>query len=352
MGINELIQEILQNNSTNDYWTALLIFVGLFVVFKIFDSYLIYFFKKLSKKTKMTLDDAIFDFLESIKWPFFAYLAFYLGTAYLTLPEVIDKSLKFILLVFIIFYLAKGIIGVSDHALDRYKRKREKKGKNTGESMISVLKFLAKLIIWAVALLMILSNLGINITPLIAGAGVAGIALAFGVQAILNDLFSAFVIYFDKPLEEGDFIIVGEDMGVVKHIGIKTTRIQALGGQELVISNSELTSSRINNYKKMDKRRIVFSFGVEYGTSTEKLKKVKKVVEEIINKMEGADLDRVHFKDFGDSSLNYEVVYYVGTSDYNKYMDVQEQINLQIKEKLEKIGVAFAFPSRTVYMAK
>ena len=248
--------------------------------------------------------------------------------------------------------MAKGIIGVSDHALDRYKRKREKKGKNTGESMISVLKFLAKLIIWTVALLMILSNLGINITPLIAGAGVAGIALAFGVQAILNDLFSAFVIYFDKPLEEGDFIIVGEDMGVVKHIGIKTTRIQALGGQELVISNSELTSSRINNYKKMDKRRIVFSFGVEYSTSTEKLKKVKKVVEEIIKKMEGADLDRVHFKDFGDSSLNYEVVYYVGTSDYNKYMDVQEQINLQIKEKLEKIGVAFAFPSRTVYMAK
>ncbi len=352
MGINELIQEILQNNSTNDYWTALLIFVGLFVVFKIFDSYLIYFFKKLSKKTKMTWDDAIFDFLESIKWPFFAYLAFYLGAAYLSLPEAIDKALKFILLVFIIFYLAKGIIGVSDHALDRYKKKREKKGKNTGESMISVLKFLAKLIIWTVALLMILSNLGINITPLIAGAGVAGIALAFGVQAILNDLFSAFVIYFDKPLEEGDFIIVGEDMGVVKHIGIKTTRIQALGGQELVISNSELTSSRINNYKKMDKRRIVFSFGVEYGTSTEKLKKVKKVVEEIINKMEGADLDRVHFKNFGDSSLNYEVVYYVGTSDYNKYMDVQEQINLQIKEKLEKIGVAFAFPSRTVYMAK
>ena len=352
MNVNELIQEILQSNSSNDYWTALGIFIGLFLVFKLFDSYLVYKLKNLTKKTKITWDDAAIDFLESIKWPFFAYLAFYLGTVYLTLPELLDQILWFILFVFLLFYISKGIIGITVHALERYKVKREKSGKGAGESMIGVMKFLAKLIIWTIALLMILSNLGINITPILAGAGVAGIAIGLALQSILGDLFSAFAIYFDKPLEEGDFIIVGDDMGVVKHIGIKTTRIQALGGQELVISNSELTSSRINNYKKMDKRRVVFSFGVEYNTTPAKLKKVKKIVEEIINKVDGADLDRVHFKDFGDSSLNFEVVYYVGTSDYNKYMDIQEEINLQIKEKVEKIGVGFAFPSITLYKGK
>ncbi len=352
MGLNDLLQEIITNNNSGDYWIAILMFVGLFIVFKIFDSWGVYKLKHLSKKTKITWDDAAIDFLESIKWPFFAYLAFFIGTSYLTLPEIIDKVLGIILMIFIIFYISKGIISITSHALDRYREKQKKKGKESGESMIQVLKFIAKLIIWVIAFFMILQNLGINITPLLAGAGVAGIAIGLALQNVLGDLFSAFAIYFDKPLEEGDFIIVGQDMGVVKHIGIKTTRIQALGGQELVISNSELTSTRINNYKKMNKRRVVFSFGVEYNSTPAQLKKIKKIVEEIINKTEGADLDRVHFKDFGDSSLNFEVVYYVGTNDYNKYMDIQEDINLQIKEKVEKLGVGFAFPSRTIYMAK
>jgi len=352
MGIKDLIQEILVSNSTTEYWTALGIFTALFLIFKVFDSWGIYKLKHLSKKTKITWDDAAIDFLESIRWPFFAYLAFFLGATYLTLPEIIDNVIKYILLLFIVFYLAKGIVNVSTHGLDRYKKHQEKKGKGTGDSMINVLKFLAKLIIWVTAFLILLNQLGVNITPVLAGAGIAGLAIGLALQGILGDLFAAFTIYFDKPLEEGDFIIVGNDMGVVKNIGIKTTRIQALGGQELVISNSELTSSRINNYKKMQKRRIVFSFGVEYDATAAKLKKVKKVVEEIINKIDGADLDRVHFQKFGDSSLDFEVVYYVGTGDYNKYMDIQEEINLQIKDKVEKLGVGFAFPSITLYKAK
>jgi small-conductance mechanosensitive channel len=352
MGVNELIQEILVSNTNSEYWAALIMFAGLFLVFKIFDSWGVYKLKHLSKKTKITWDDAAIDFLESIKWPFFAYLALFIGATSLTLPEIIDKVLKYILILFIVYYLAKGIISVIAHGLDRYKSHQEKKGKGSGDSMINVLKFLAKLIIWIIAFLILLKQLGINITPVLAGAGIAGLAIGLALQGILGDLFAAFTIYFDKPLEEGDFIIVGKDMGVVKNIGIKTTRIQALGGQELVISNSELTSSRINNYKKMNKRRIVFNFGVEYNSTPAQLKKVKKVVEDIINKTEGADLDRVHFFKFGDSSLDFEVVYYVGTSDYNKYMDIQEDLNLQIKEKVEKLGVGFAFPSRTVYMAK
>jgi small-conductance mechanosensitive channel len=200
--------------------------------------------------------------------------------------------------------------------------------------------------------LLILSNIGVNITSLIAGLGIGGLAIAFALQRILEDFFSSFSIYFDKPFEEGDFIIVGSDMGVVKHIGLKTTRLQTLQGQELVISNKELTDSRVNNYKKMKKRRIVFTFGVEYSTPVAKMKKINKIVEAIFKKIEGADLDRVHFKEFGDFSLNYEIVYYVKTGDYLEYMNIQQEINLTLKQQFEKENIEFAFPSQTIYMKK
>ena len=227
-------------------------------------------------------------------------------------------------------------------------------------SMIKVLGLFAKIVVWILILLTVLTNLGVEITPLIAGLGVGGIAIALALQVILGDLFNAFVIYFDKPFKEGDFIIIGSDMGVVKNIGIKTTRIAALSGQELVISNSDLTNYRINNYKKMERRRVPFSFGVTYDTPAKKLEKIKTLVGTILenaNKKFGEKkapitLDRVHFKSFGDSSLDYEVVYYVPTADYNKYMDIQEYINLNLIKTFEKEKIEFAFPTRTIYMKK
>ncbi len=352
MAFNEIINFISENNSTKTLITALIIFIGLFIIFKAFDSYFIYILKKASKKTKNSWDDVIIDFIEGLSWPFYAYFAFYIAIKTLEMAKTVTNILNFLALLFIVFYAARALINISTHALDRYKEHKRKKKESASESMIQVMKILAKLIVWTLALLLFLSNLGVNITPLIASLGIGGIAIGLALQSILGDLFSAFAIYFDKPFEEGDFIIIGDDMGVVKNIGIKTTRIQALGGQELIISNSELTSTRINNYKKMQLRRIVFSFGVEYGTKTVQLKKIKKTVEEIINKTKGARLDRVHFKAFGDSSLNFEVVYYIDSNDYNLYMDIQEKINISIKEKLEKLGVDFAFPSRTIYMKK
>ena len=347
-----LSSDFITANTLNEYLIALGIFVGLFIAFKIFDMYIVYIFKKAAKKTKTSWDDFLIDFIDGIHWPFYAYISVYIAALYLVLPELIDKILSAILVLFIGYYAAKGLTGISDGAFDRYKEKKKKEGKNTSDSMISVLKFLAKLVVWIFVFLMILNNFGVEITPLIAGLGVGGIAIGLALQNVLGDLFSAFALYFDKPFEEGDFIIVGNDMGVVKYIGIKTTRLEALGGQELVFSNSELTSTRINNYKKMNFRRVVFGFGVEYKTSVTKLKKIKKLVEDIVDKKEHAKLDRVHFKEFGDSALMYEVVYYVDTNDYNVYMDVQEDINFKIKEAVEKQGVGFAFPTRTVYMKK
>lgn len=343
---------ILENNTSNGYLIALGVFVLLFVIFKIFDSYIVYALKKAAKRTKTTWDDALIDFIEGIGWPFFAYLALYIAALFLALPGSIRGVLDFLIWLFVFFYAARGLSNLVAHGLNRYKSRREKKKEATSESMIQVMKILSKILIWSLTFLLFLSNLGVNITPLIASLGIGGIAIGLALQNILGDLFSAFAIYFDKPFEEGDFIIIGEDMGVIKHIGIKTTRIQALGGQELIVPNSELTSTRVNNYKKMQLRRIVFSFGVEYKTDVTKLKKIKKIAGEIIKKTPRAKLDRVHFKNFGDSSLNFEVVYYIDSNDYALYMDTQEKINFELKEKIEKLGVGFAFPTRTIYMEK
>jgi small-conductance mechanosensitive channel len=203
----------------------------------------------------------------------------------------------------------------------------------------------------------VLSVLNIDLTGIVLGMGVAGIAIALALQNVLGDVFSAFTIYFDKPYEIGDFIIIGGDMGIVKKIGIKSTRLQTLQGEELVVSNNEMISTRIQNFKKMRKRRIVFQFGVTYGTSSEKLKKIPEIIKKIINPKnkklpEVYNLDRVHFREFGDFSLNFEVVYYLKTGDYNKYMDTQQEINFEIKDAFEKEGIEMAFPTQTVLLEK
>ena len=185
--------------------------------------------------------------------------------------------------------------------------------------------------------------------------GIGGIAIAFALQNILADAFSALSIYFDKPFEIGDFVVVGEFSGTVKKIGIKSTRIQLLQGEELVMSNAILTSSSVRNFKKMRKRRIVFGFGVTYDTPSKKLKKIPDIIRDIIDpeKLQYLDkLDRVHFSEFGDFSLIFDVVFYMKTQDYMKYKDTQQAINYAIRDAFEKEGIEMAFPTQTIYLQK
>ncbi len=342
----------LWNNSGLDYLIAITIFVVVTIFLKLFDVFLIKILEKASKKTKNNLDDLIVEFLLGIKWPFFIFMGIYFSLRALVLPELIHTALAYLLVIFIAFYSAKGFVSIINHYVKKEVGKRENKEDPESTSMIKVFGTILKIAVWSVALLMVFGNLGIEITPLIAGLGIGGVAIAIALQSVLGDVFSAFAIYFDKPFRDGDFVIIGNDMGTIKHIGIKSTRIQTLEGQELIVSNSEMTNTRINNYKKMEKRRVVFGFGVKYSTPSKKLKKINEIVKNVIEKIKDADLDRVHFKEFGDFSLNYEVVYYVKFPDYNKYMDTQEEINLKIKEAFEKEKIVFAFPTQTIFITK
>ncbi|HII69317.1 TPA: mechanosensitive ion channel family protein [Candidatus Woesearchaeota archaeon] len=356
MQIHPQLQAVLNqpfwNNTGMDYAVAIAIFLSSIILLLLLKKYIITRLQKLAKKTKTEIDDMVIDFFQGIRWQFYAFIGLYIAIMTLTLPPVVGTIMKWMLVIAVGYYAAVAAAKVVDCIVSRRAEAAKRENVADDASAILIIGKLAKVGIFILAFLLILSNLGVNINSLIAGLGIGGIAVAFALQSILEDLFSSFSIYFDKPFKPGDFIIVGSDTGVVRHIGLKTTRLQTLQGQELVISNKELTSSRINNFKKMEERRVVFAIGVEYSTSSAKLKSIPQIIRDIIKEIKGTRLDRVHFKAFGDFSLNFEVVYYVLDSDYIKYMDIQQDINLKIRERFEKARIVMAFPTQTIHLAK
>lgn len=331
------------------YIRAIVVFVLAYLIFVVAKRIVIGRIKRFSQRTKTTLDDVTVQIIEeAVKWPLFTVVALKIAFQFIALPSLASKIIDIVILLVITYYATKMVMILLDYGKGQY----VKRSKETDASLLNVLTKIIKGIIWLIAGLLILSNLGYNITSLIAGLGVGGIAIAFALQNILEDIFSSFSIYFDKPFQVGDFIIVGADMGVVQKIGIKSTRLKTLQGQELVISNKELTAARVNNYKKMEERRVVFKIGVTYDTTDAKAEKIPKIVKDVFKNRKKTRLDRVHFASFGDFALIYEIVYYLNSSDYNVYMDTQQSINLDIKKRFTKEKIEMAFPTQTVYMKK
>ncbi len=340
----------LLGNPLKAWMIALAVFVLSIVVLRIFKGVIISKLKKLSDKTKNEIDDMVIAGLNSIHWPFYVFVAFYFSLNFLSVSAWISKGAYYIFLIAVVYYFIKIAERLIDFGARRMVEEREGNGQDVG--IVRLMKILAKIVLWTGAIVLVLSNMGYNVTSLVAGLGIGGVAVALAVQNILSDLFSSLSIYFDKPFKIGDFIIVGSDMGVVQNIGIKSTRIQTLQGQELVISNSELTSARVNNYGKMAKRRIVFEFGVTYDTPKAKLEKIPAQVKQIIEAQADVEFDRAHFRNFADSSLVYEVVYYLNSGDYNEYMDTQQAINLALVDRFEQEKIEFAFPTQTIHVKK
>jgi len=352
--LTPLLNSTFFGNTLQAYLVAAFILIGVVVVLKIFKHVIIRRIKVFAEKTQVTFDDAIVKALDVLGWPLFLVVALYLALQVIVLPQIVERAVAILLLIIATFYVVRGIqelLNWSMHAFSKRMGQREEAG-NFDASMLRLLSNVVKGMLWGVAILLILQNLGYNITTLIAGLGIGGIAIAFALQNILTDVFSAFSIHFDKPFQVGDFIIIGDDKGTVEKIGIKSTRIRTLQGEELVLSNKELTETRVRNFKRMEKRRIQFAFGVVYQTSTENMKKVPEIVRDIIGGIELAELDRVHFVSFGDFSLNFEVVYYVNSREYTTYMDVQQEINLALKERFEKENIDMAYPTQTVFLSK
>jgi small-conductance mechanosensitive channel len=304
--------------------------------------------KRWAERSTTTMDDFIVSTLETIKWEWYV-LGIFAATRYLDLSKGVDTAMLWLVTLVLLNRIIRIVSAFINYFANEVYLKKE--GVNQGsKGAIKNIVVILQVAVAGVLIVVALDNLGFNVSAVIAGLGVSGIIVGLAVQNIVKDLFSSFCIVFDKPFEIGDFIIVGDYMGVVEHVGIKTTRLTSLGGEQLVFSNSDLTDSRIRNYKRMAKRRVVFGVGVEYGTPEEKLKSIPETVKAIINEIKDATFDRAHFSKFGDSSLDFEVVYYVMSSDYNKYMDVQQKINFEIFARFNKEKINFAFPTRTLHV--
>ncbi len=335
-------------NTFKEYVAALVGILILILMFKVIQRALVARFKVFAQKTKTDVDDVLVHIVETFRPPFYSFLSFYLIVQFLSLPLPLSRALSFIITVWVVYYGVK----IGDVLLKYFLSTLTKKQNDPGSkiALVNVGKIGTGLL-WLFGFLTILSNIGVEITSLIAGLGVGGLAIAIALQSILSDLFASFAIRFDKPFTEGDFIVVGNSMGVVERIGIKTTRIRALQGEEIVVSNQELMSSRVQNFKKLQERRVVTQFGVEYGTPSEKLKEVNKSVERIVTHLTNARFDRTHFASFGESALIFEVVYYVISPDYNTYMDIQQEFNFALKDALAHLGVSIAFPTQTLHVS-
>jgi small-conductance mechanosensitive channel len=269
----------------------------------------------------------------------------------LSLPEKADRVLKTAAIAALSVQAAlwiHGLIGL----ISRQGEERAATRDPGSVTMIHTLGFLGKATLWTVMVLVALHNAGINITALVAGMGVGGIAVALALQNILADVFASVSIILDKPYQVGDFIVVGDSMGTVERIGIKTTRVRSLGGEQLVFANGELLKARIRNFKRMTERRVEFSIGVPFATPHEKAERIPLILREIIESNDQVRLERAHFKEFGESSLTFECVYFVKAFDYGLYLGIQESINLEILRRFQEEEIDFAHPSRTLYIAQ
>jgi small-conductance mechanosensitive channel len=305
-------------------------------------------FLKIIKRSEIDLDDFAIPLVSQTRWFALLALGLYMGSYLLSLPPDVEVWFNLVVQFALILQVGFWGTGLISFYITRGVKSKVEEDQGDDATTLDALGLFAKIVLWVVLSLIVLDNLNVEISSLVASLGIGGIAVALALQNILGDLFASLTITMDKPFSIGDFIEVGGFEGNVEDIGLKSTRIRSLSGEELIFSNADLLSSRIRNYKKLEKRRISFNFGLVYGTGVEHLKAIPQMVEEIIKPLEKVQFERAHLKTLGDYSLDYSVVYYVLVPEYASYLDIQQDINLALYDRFEKLGIEFAYPTQTV----
>ncbi|MEO6220914.1 MAG: mechanosensitive ion channel domain-containing protein [Ginsengibacter sp.] len=336
-------------NPLRDWLIAFGIIIIAFSLIKILKRPVLKKIKTWSNKSTNSLDDFIVLAIEKCVLPFLYFAAIYFSFQYLTFNQRMDRVIHVATLFIITFFILRILSSAIQYSIFTFLSKQEDSEVKQKQARGLIVIF--KAIIWILGIVFLMDNLGYNVTTIITGLGIGGIAIALAAQTILGDLFSYFIIFFDRPFEIGDFIEVDDKKGNVEYIGIKTTRLRAIGGEQLICSNKDLTDSRVHNYKRMLKRRIAFNIGVVYQTPAEQVKKIPGIIREIIENKTDVEFERSNFTGFGDFSLNFETVYHIRSGDYNKYMDEQEKIILELLEVFENEKIEFAYPTQTLFAA-
>jgi small-conductance mechanosensitive channel len=343
------LSNVFFGNDIQTWLTALGVAIGLLIALRLVEQVLIVRVQRLATKTHTIIDDVLIGALRKTKLLYLFILSAFLGSLLLELPENIRALDWRILMVATWLQLGIWVSTGIQIWLQNY-RASEEDGAN--RTTMNALTLLVRIVLWTTILLLILDNLGVDVTALVTGLGIGGVAIALAVQNVLSDLFASLSIVLDKPFVNGDFIVVGELAGSVEHVGIKTTRIRSLSGEQLVFSNNDLLTSRIRNFGRMNQRRVVFSLGVTYQTPADKLEQIPGLIREVVEAQEHVRFDRSHFAEYADSSLNFETVYYVESSDYTQHMDILQSVNLAIFRRFESEGIEFAYPTQTLFVEK
>jgi small-conductance mechanosensitive channel len=339
---------VLWKNEMESYLLATAATFGVIVALWLLRRIMVNYFTRRARESDHDGYDFMLAMAERTLFPLLLIVSFYAGMSFLTIPAGVTSWVASGAIAAVILQAAIWANALVTFGLNRY-QKQYRHSDPARMTTVRAVSLTARLLLVVIAAILILDNLpGVEITALVASLGIGGIAIALAVQSILSDLFASLSIILDKPFVLGDFIIVDSYMGTVEYIGLKTTRIRSLSGEQLVFANSDLLQSRIRNYKRMAERRVVFSIGVTYQTAHAHLKSIPGWIEDIITDLDLTRFDRAHFQGFGDYALKFEIVYYVLDPDYNRYMDIQQAINLAIYQKFEEEKIDFAYPTQTI----
>ena len=343
----DFLDHVWYHNTIRVWLIGLAVLAGTIFVLVVARRLAISRLEKIAARTKTEFDDLLVELLRRTKGWAIVIAAFVGAAIVLTLPVKAERGIH---VLSVLALLLQGAIwgnGIIGFFTQRHLARSAADGHSA--TTITALGYAGRFVLGALLLLLALDNLGINITALVAGLGITGIAVALAVQNILGDLFGALSIVLDKPFVVGDTIAVDNFVGTVEHIGLKSTRLRSVTGEQLIMSNADLLRSRVRNYRRMFERRVDLLFGVTYDTPADTIAAIPALLREIVSAQKNVRFDRAHFKRFGDSALEFEAVYFVTVADYNVMMDTQQAVNLDLLRRFEAMAVRFAFPTRTVH---
>ena len=334
-------------NPASAWLVALAILAGGIIALLVARRVLVSRLGKWAARTATDLDDLVVDLLRRTRWYFIAMVAMSAAALALVLPAATRQGVRTVTVIALCLQAIVWGNGVIQFWVERYTVRRVNVDGATATT-VTALGYLARMVFWLVILLLALDNFGVDVTTLVTGLGITGIAVALAVQNILGDLLGALSIVVDKPFVVGDTINVDTFTGTVEHIGLKTTRVRSLSGEQIIFSNADLLKARIRNFKRLVERRVVFVTAVRYDTPREKLAGIPAMLKELVLAHQPVRFDRSHLRGFAESAIEFETVYFVLTDDYVRYMDIQQAINLEILRRFEQEEIEFAFPTRTI----
>jgi small-conductance mechanosensitive channel len=349
--IYELLELKVIGNTLADWGLATLAFLVTFTVLPLLKSYLLSLSKRRVQHARVGIIPLLLRLIPRTSRLFMWVVALNMGERFLDFSHRVDHVLQVLVLIGIWFQIGLWGITVVDYLLERKQRERGTADSGFANS-IGIINFIARAVIWSVVCLLALDNLGVNITALVAGLGVGGIAIALAVQTILGDLLASLSIALDKPFAVGDNITLGDMSGKVEQIGVRSTRIRSVDGEQIIIANADLLKGRLRNFRHLEERRIVISLGLSYETPHDKVQLAVRTVEEAIRSQSSVRLEYCHFKEFGAFALQIEAIYFVVKPGVDTLLNVQQAINFKILLAFERAGIHLAYPTQTVFLKR